>query len=133
MQIFKNRYAIFNILNGLIPLIGILFLNWSVFDIFVLFIIELLLLGVFTILKILFSGVKSGEKWASLFMFCLFYPIAFIFIFVLLGNFFNSGSKQMDYSLSNYSIYFLLVVYAFNFVFLYIIKGVYKISPKKNS
>ncbi len=131
MKIFKNKYLLFNILNGLIPLIGILFLSWSVLDVFVLFVLELLILGVFTFLKIIFSGSKTGNKWSSLFIFCLLFPVAFLFIFILLGNFFDTRNRQMNYSLSNSSIYFLLGIYLFNFIYFYIIKGAYKAAAGK--
>lgn len=131
MKLLKNKHLVLNIINGLLPLFGILFLKWSVLDVFALFIIELMLIGSFTVMKILFAGGKNGNKWSSLFFFLLLFPIVFIIIFILLGNFFDLRNRQMSFTLTHNSIYFLLAVYLFNFIYYYIIKGEYKISLSK--
>src|SRR5687767_4453646 len=96
-----------------------------------MFVLELLVLGGFAILKILFSTNPNGGKWSTLFIFLLCYPIAYIFIFILLGNFFNAGDQQMNYTLKNQSIYILLGIYTFNFVYFYLIKGEFRFTTAK--
>jgi len=126
MKFYKSPFFYFNLANGIIPLLGVLFLGWNTLDVFVLFILEMLFLGFFTLLKMIFSKGTGGKKGSSIFLYCLLYPVAFLFIFILLGNFFDARNRQMNSSLSNYSIYFLIGICLFDFIYFYLIKGAYK-------
>lgn len=128
MKFLKTTLFYFNLANGVIPLIGVLFLGWSALDVFVLFILEIMFLGFFTLVKMLLS---KGKKGSSIFLYCLLYPIAFLFIFILLGNFFDARNKQMNATFSNYSIYFLGGIYLFDLIYFYLIRGAYKTASAR--
>lgn len=121
----KSLPLIFNIV---FPLIGIFFLNWSIGDIYLLFFFEILFLGVETMIKILFAFKQPGifSRVGSLLRFLLIYPILFLFILILTGNFFDGGGKQMFVTIGKNTIYLLTANYLLNLFLSYFWSGKFK-------
>jgi hypothetical protein len=93
----KNTYWFWEIVNVLVPTIGILFFDWNIYSIVYLFWMEILIWGAIGALQILSAlGVKGGilihliNKAGNLFFFCLLYlglfTILFAFTFVELDT-----------------------------------------------
>jgi len=122
------------IIKTLIPIFGIVFFNWSIGSIFLFFLIELLFIGVETVVKIIFAGASNvKEKIGGILKFLLFYSILVIFIFVLIGNFFNNSSAGNMKANFQIEIFYLLVgLYLFDFIFDYIFSKRFKTATSKS-
>ena len=54
------------IIANLIPVIGVWFLNWSAKDVFLVYCLETIIIGFFTLLKLLIAGlVVKKDKWQN--------------------------------------------------------------------
>jgi hypothetical protein len=133
---------------NLYPVAAVLFFGWEVFLLLVLFWMENLVIGFFTVLKMLFAGgEKSGRlvKFSIIPFFCLHYGIFAlvhgVFVFVLFGGVFSSDSAFIDletprqqfmsYQLSLGSLT-LFISHGVSFVYNYIGAGEYKNSNPNN-
>lgn len=91
----------FLVLMNLIPVYGVLFLNWQVFDVVIIYVAESVIIGLLNIFKMAFCTVMaSGEKSGGLiihllkiimipfFIFHFFFFIAMqsLFVFTILGD-----------------------------------------------
>jgi hypothetical protein len=131
------------ILANLVPLYGAIFLDWKVFPILLIFWLENVIIGVFNVLKMLWSSTQPAGKWGEkLFIipfFCVHYGIFTlvhgIFIVVIFGGLLNdSGTidSQDSFTLSIqglnlvWAVLALLVSHTVSFAVNYIGKGEYK-------
>lgn len=124
-----NKASYFQVaLNVLLPIIGILFFGWSIADIYFLFFMELLFLGAFTILKMLFC-VNDGTLWSRvgrILEFILAYTILFLLVTGLMGQFWD-GSKAQSVLTANRGIVLLLAgSYGADFLVPFLIAGQFK-------
>lgn len=129
-MIFFKKYSPYFPLffNILFPVLGILFFDWSVGDIFFLFYVELLFLGGFTCLKML-AAINDGSimsRIGGILGFLLGFSAIFIFTVVLTGNFFNGAESQMKLNVTRETIYMLLASYSCSFLSSYLFSGKYK-------
>ncbi len=101
---FGRSTVIILILANLVPLYGVLFLDWQVFPILLLFWMENVIIGVFNVFKMLLARPKEPGQWVSkVFMipfFCFHYGmftlVHGIFIFVLFGGYGYKGASMPD-------------------------------------
>jgi hypothetical protein len=89
------------IIANLIPVIGVWFLKWSAKEVFLVYSLETIIIGIFTLLKLLITGLlaKKTDVWQStgrsvvkqpFWFFMLFFMVHFgIFIAVQMGIFFS--------------------------------------------
>jgi hypothetical protein len=128
---------------NLLPAFGILFLGWSMVSIMVLYWIENVIVGFFTILKMAFATAETEGSVTKLFMipfFCVHYGIFcaahafFIFMIFLVGTA-RSGSGnlliplvQSGFELAGLSIPILgmFINYGISFYLNYIKSGMYR-------
>lgn len=79
--------------GNLVPLIGVLLWGWDVFSIFVLYWLENIVIGLFMIARILFSGLKNAATFAAKIPLALFFTFHYglfmlghgVFVFTLFG------------------------------------------------
>jgi len=130
----KFQKEILLIVKILVPVFGILFFDWSIGSIFLFFLIELLFVGAETIIKIMFAGASNGgQKVGGIFRFLLVYSILVIFIFVLIGNFFNgAGAGNMQANFQIEIFYLLIGMYLFDFIFDYLYSKKFKTATTKS-
>jgi hypothetical protein len=88
---------------NLFPLAGVIFLDWDVFPLLVLFWMENLVIGIYTVIKMLLIPSANANRAAKLSLipfFCLHYGIFTlvhgIFVFVLFGGFFVGETTSAD-------------------------------------
>ncbi len=142
------------IIANLIPVIGVLFLSWSAKEVFLVYCLETIIIGCFTLLKMLITGlVKKKDDWHSqgsvskqpFWLFMLFFLVHYgLFVTVQMGiffafsdigdqfgiTFFNFFSKWS--SMLTNDTYIMLAVfivsYGFRFTTDFILSGDYKTS-----
>lgn len=97
---------------NLYPLIGVLFLGWNTFYLLILFWMENVVIGFYTIIKMLLvPGTKSGwaAKLAMISFFCVHYGmftlVHGIFVFVIFGaDFGGQGTEILWSSIVSYQL-----------------------------
>lgn len=126
------------ILANLVPVYGVMFLGWQVFPVILFFWLENVIVGVFNVLKMLFSEPGSGVKWlAKCFMipfFCVHYGIFTgvhgVFVFLMFGGVSVKGSSAALHVLREQSLFYpaivLIISHGVSFFWNYIGKGEYK-------
>jgi hypothetical protein len=89
------------VIANLIPVIGVWFLKWSAKEVFLVYSLETIIIGIFTLLKLLITGLlaKKTDVWQStgrsvvkqpFWFFMLFFMVHFgIFVAVQMGIFFS--------------------------------------------
>jgi hypothetical protein len=135
--------ALLLIAANLIPLYGVLFLDWKVFPILLLFWMENVLVGIFNVFKMLIASPAKPLNWAAkIFLipfFCFHYGmftlVHGVFVFGFFGGYFTSGASFPNESLVfqaiadfqlGWPIFALLFSHTVSFVINYIGKGEYK-------
>ena len=88
------------IIANLIPVIGVLFFNWSAKEVFLVYCLETIIIGLFTLLKLLITGllVRPKDVWQNqgavsrqpFWFFMLFFILHYgLFVAVQMGIFFS--------------------------------------------
>jgi len=143
------------IIANLIPVIGVLFLNWSAKEVFLVYCLETIIIGCFTLLKMLITGlIVKKDEWQTtggsttkqpFWFFMLFFLLHYgFFVAVQMGMFFAvSGiGHQYGITISNFfskwpsmltnDAYIMLgvfiVSYGFRLTTDFILSGDYKTS-----
>jgi len=77
----KNQQIVYLIMINILPIVGVVFLKWNVFDFFAYYILETAILGLFWIIKFMYVWLtyKKYNIWQ--------YPL-FFFLYLFLGLFF---------------------------------------------
>ena len=132
---------------NIFPFFGVILLDWDVFLLLALFWIENLIVGFFTILKMLLVA-NGKDSWSAKFslipFFCLHYGIFAlvhgVFVFVIFGGYFSEDSsfpnlasawqKAWDFG-SGWGGLVLFASHGFSFFFNYLGSGEYKRSDLK--
>jgi hypothetical protein len=121
LRSFDFRFGLTSLLNpsvlalcaaNLYPLIGVLFLGWNTFYLLLLFWVENVVIGFYTIIKMLLvPGAKSGwsAKLAAISFFCIHYGIFTmvhgIFVFVVFGaDFGGQGTETLWQGIVSYQL-----------------------------
>jgi len=113
------------------PVIGVIFLGWEAFYLLVLFWMENLVIGFYTVLKMIISSSDSPKQAPKAFMipfFCVHYGLFTlvhgVFVFMLFGG---SWQQLMNYQLG-WGGLALLISHGVSYFHNYIGKGEYKKS-----
>lgn len=127
MGILKFKRELIIGLKILVPLIGIIFLGWSIGMVFLYFFLDLIFVAGETILKI-FVSLKStiGSRIGIFLRFILIFSIIFIFILIAAGHFFDGGADNMKATFDMEIIYSLTLVYVVEFLIGFIFSGEFK-------
>ncbi len=127
MDIPKYRRELIIALKILVPIIGIIFLGWSIGMVFLYFFLDLIFVAGETILKI-FVSLKStiGARIGILLRFVLLFSILFILILIAAGHFFDGGADNMKATFDMEIIYSLSLVYVVEFLVGFIFSGDFK-------
>ena len=106
-QVFKNPSTVILILSNLIPLFGVLFLEWNIFSILILYWAETAVIGLYTIFKIIIFHRWKAIVLAPFFVvhFGIFMFGHLIFIVVLFAN----PDGLSSYNVGNTPSYLLIV------------------------
>lgn len=141
------------IIANLIPIVGVWFFNWSAQEVFLVYCLETIITGIFTLLKMLITGlIKKKDEWQTtggssvkqpFWFFMLFFLIHYgFFVAIQMGlffavsdigdqygiTFFNFSSKWP--SLLTNDAYIMLSVFIVSYVFRlisdFILPGEYK-------
>jgi hypothetical protein len=140
---FKSPGIIVLILVNLIPVFGVLFLDWKVFPIIFLYWAENVIIGFFNVLKMAKASPESGNfkgsKASLITFFCFHYGIfAFvhgIFVFVLFGGIFqdNTGDPYLPSAFNSLDFFWILfgllalfISHSVSFITNYLGRGEYK-------
>ena len=127
MDILKYKRGLIIALKVLVPIIGILFLSWSIGMVFLYFFLDLIFVAGETILKIFVSMKSSiGSRIGIFLRFILLFALMFIFILVAAGHFFDGGADNMKATFEMEIIYSLALVYAVEFLVGFIFSGDFK-------
>lgn len=116
------------LLNICFPILGILFFGWSLRGVYYLFFSEVMFLGIFTGLKLLFcigdGGI--GDRLANLLFFTGIYVFLFLLVMGVVAHFFDL-SRPESASVPDRGILWALVAsYAVDFVHAFLWQGKYK-------
>jgi hypothetical protein len=130
------------ILANLLPLYGIIFLDWEVFPLLFLYWVENIIVGVFQVFKMALSSPQNVGSWiAKVLMipfFCFHYgmftAVHGIFVIGLFGGYFSENPfpniNTLFSIISDHQIYWpilaLFISHGLSFVYNYIGKGEYK-------
>ncbi len=126
-----------------VPLLGVLFLGWSIFPLLVLFWLENVIVGFINVLKMLFASPKSAGQWVAKLgaipFFCFHYGmftfVHGIFVFLMFGGlmmdnpeFPTTGNiaQVFDFYQLWWGFLALFLSHLISFIFNYIGKGEYK-------
>ena len=85
---FKDKSVIILIVVNLFPIIGVIFFEWDIFEVVMLYVIETIIVGTYNVIKMLF--VKGDKKRFTIMFFIIHYNffilIQSIFVIVLIGG-----------------------------------------------
>jgi hypothetical protein len=152
-KITKSDYLL--IAANLLPVIGVLFWDWSPIQIFMVYALETVVIGIFTILKLAISTIARGkDDWynqgktaqVSGFFFILFFIMHYgIFVMIQTGIFIGVSGIGKGYNLNFFDFfihwpryigpdgYYMLagfiISYGFNLIWNFIRPGYYKTIP----
>ena len=142
------------IIANLIPIIGVLFLNWNAKEVFLVYCLETIIIGCFTLLKMLITGlVKKKDDWHNqgsvskqpFWLFMLFFLVHYgLFVTVQMGIFFAVSGIGDQYGVTFFNFFskwpsmltndayimlgVFIVSYGFRFTTDFILSGDYKTS-----
>jgi len=137
--------VLFLIAANLIPVYGVLYFEWKVFAVILLFWSENVVIGFFNVLRMLLSEIRNPLKWiGKVFLipfFCFHYgmftAIHGLFLVILFSGVQPQGSPEdmmnripgfiFEYRLE-YAVLAVVVSHAFSFIYNYILKGEYRRS-----
>jgi hypothetical protein len=142
---FARPSVIILILANLVPLYGVIFMDWKVFAVLLVFWLENVIIGVFNVLKMAAVHTKGFSEGASKVLiipfFCLHYGIfTFVhgmFVFVLFGGAFDQKTASLSVSSVwqaildlqfGWAVLALLFSHTASFAVNFIGKGEYKTS-----
>ena len=141
------------VIANLLPVVGVWFFNWSAQEVFLVYCLETIIIGIFTLLKMLISGlIKKQDDWQTtggntikqpFWFFMFFFLIHYgFFVAIQMGLFFSvSGiGDQHGITITNFfskwpslltnNAYIMLgvfiVSYGFRFISDFILSGDYK-------
>jgi hypothetical protein len=140
---FQKPSVIILIFANLLPIFGVLFLDWKVFPILFLYWVENVIVGFFNVLKMAFASPANGNsnaaKTSAILFFCVHYGLFTfvhgIFVIIVFGGADQGDMGNPDFppiisSLGNYGILWgiitLIVSHGLSFGINYIGKGEYK-------
>lgn len=132
-KLFMNWPYVELFFNIVIPSIGIFFYSWGVGNVFWMFFLELLLIGGFTCIKILFA-TKNGSflgRFGRMLGFILGFCVLFILIAVLAGNFGVGEAGAFNANISRTTFYLVIGNYVFGFVVGFMWSGKYRRTDYK--
>jgi len=143
------------LIANLLPVVGVWFFNWSAQEVFLVYCLETIIIGIFALLKMLITGlIKKNDEWQTtggatikqpFWFFMFFFLIHYgFFVAIQMGIFFSvSGiGDQNNITISNFfskwpslltnDAYIMLgvfiVSYGFRFISDFILSGDYKTS-----
>jgi len=144
------------IIANLIPVIGVWFLNWSAKEVFLVYCLETIIIGCFTLLKLLVTGLlaKSTDVWQNtggsvskqpFWFFMLFFLLHYgFFVALQMGIFFSVSGIGDEHGITFYNFFskwpsllnneayimlgVFIVSYGFRFTTDFILTGDYKNS-----
>ncbi len=105
------------IIANLIPVIGVWFLNWSAKEVFLVYCLETIIIGLFTLLKMLITGLFARKKdiWETkggavtkqpFWFFMLFFIVHYgIFVAVQMGIFFGVSGLGDEYGITFFNFF----------------------------
>jgi len=143
------------ILANLLPVIGVLFLQWSAMEVFLVYCLETIIIGLFTLLKLLITGlIKKKDDWQNggttsqqpFWLFMFFFLVHYgMFVAIQMGLFFGVSGIGSQHGITFFNFiskwpalltgnaYIMLgvfiVSYGFRMVNDYILSGEYRTSP----
>jgi hypothetical protein len=148
-----NRSDYFVIAANLIPVYGVLFENWSAKEVFLVYCLETIIVGIFNLIKMgIVTAVKKTDTWYNgpsrsqqhglLFMF--FFLVHYgIFVAVQMGIFFGVSNMVEDGSINVFSFFYkwpqllgkgayimlagFIISYGFSMIYNFIRTGQYRI------
>lgn len=141
----KRASVIVLILTNMVPIFGVLFLDWRIFPLMFLFWMENIIIGVSNVFKMIFSSADSTGRWQAkasmILFFCVHYGLFTlvhgIFIFIVFGGFIEQDdpvhavsditSIMVDQQLW-WAVLALFISHTISFIMNYIGKGEYKRS-----
>ena len=152
-KLTQSDWSLF--IANLLPVVGVWFFNWSAQEVFLVYCLETIIIGIFALLKMLITGlIKKNDEWQTtggsiikqpFWFFMFFFLIHYsFFVAVQMGIFFSvSGiGDQNGITISNFlskwpslltnDAYIMLgvfiVSYSFRFISDFILSGDYKTS-----
>ena len=123
LSVFRTPTVLPLIVANVITIIMALFLNWSVLDVMLLYVIQSMIIGLFHFLKMLSASARMGKGAAGFgIILSLFYLVHYgmfhaVYLFFLIGFYF--ALPQNGHSLIFFSAGFLITiaVFVFNHLF----------------
>jgi hypothetical protein len=142
------------IIANLIPVIGVWFLNWNAKEVFIVYCLETIIIGLFTLLKMFITGlIVKKDDWQSqgtvskqpFWLFMIFFLLHYgLFVTVQMAIFFSVSAIGDDYGLTFFNFFsrvpslvsneayimlgVFIVSYGFRFTTDFILTGDYKTS-----
>lgn len=143
--VFKPSVLIL-ILANIAPLYGIIFLDWEVFPLLLLFWLENVVIGIFNVFKMLIAVPDNQITWFSKLVFIPFFCFHYgmftfvhgVFVFGLFGGYFTQGAPFPDLntviqSVRDYQLEWLVLVLVFSHGISFVINYIGKSEFRKAS
>ena len=135
LNIITNLISVIVIIGAnLMPVIGVLFFRWNANNIIILYWIETLVIGFYTLLKVIFSRAPGAKKALVIPLFCVFYCVlwnfqgCFVFSY-LVPNLFETCKWQSPYTGIGWFIFGLFISHGVSFTQSYWIRKEYLFTP----
>ena len=103
------------IIANLIPVIGVWFLTWSAKEVFLVYCLETIIIGLFTLLKLLITGlIKKKDVWQNqgavskqpFWLFMFFFLVHYgLFVSIQMGIFFSVSGIGDEYGITFYNFF----------------------------
>jgi hypothetical protein len=144
------------IIANLIPVIGVWFLHWNAKEVFIVYCLETIIIGIFTLLRLFIAGVsgKTIDTWENtggslskqpFWFFMLFFIVHYgMFVAIQMGIFFSVSGIGDEHGITFFNFFskwpslltneayimlgVFIVSYAFRFTTDFILTGDYKTS-----
>ena len=121
---FKDRSVLTLIIVNLFPLVGVIVLNWDLFEIVTLYVAETVVVGIDSVIRMLFvrKEAKKYVMFVFIFVYGLFVVFQLFFVVLLLGteNVFENGPKLREslqsliYLFNNWDFIFAITLVIIN-------------------
>lgn len=115
--VLKYKHILEMLLSIIVPIIGVLFLNFSIGDVYLLFLLDLILVGIFAAFKgIASAGDTLTKRIFHQFLFGFKYYLVFFLLMIITGHFFNGAGKQMNVTITKSTFLIILVNHVISFI-----------------
>lgn len=120
-------------LKVLVPLAGVLFLQWSIGEVFLFFFLDIIFSGLAGLLRILSCQPSPiGIKMVIAVRFIFIYTAIVLALMIVMGHFFKgNGAGNMQADFEFYYLYILAAIHLIDYLVTFIFSGQFRVIESK--